>query len=134
MHNSKPLYNCQFVKTAKFKSFLRYLQVFMQQHQIFPKSRKGWVAVSGGMDSMLLLLALSELKKQNKFLDLRAIHINHGSTGISYIPGNPLKSWQNLRMACLQLHYQQMGKGLDFIWPPRQIAGILFLRQVLYLM
>jgi tRNA(Ile)-lysidine synthase len=37
------------------------------------------VALSGGMDSMLLLHCLVQLKNQNRLsVNLRAIHVNHG--------------------------------------------------------
>lgn len=54
--------------------------------ETFPKDARFWVAYSGGLDSQVLLYALSQLFPKNR---LRALHINHGWHADSY-------AWANL--------------------------------------
>lgn len=62
---------------------LRQIENFMSAHNLFPSCHanangRGVIAVSGGMDSMFLLWALSAIFKR-KGLELLAVHINHGT-------------------------------------------------------
>ena len=57
-------------------SFLR----FVQQHKLFDQNKNVLIALSGGVDSMVLLHLLLEWQK-NLNLNLAAIHINHQLRG-----------------------------------------------------
>ncbi len=58
-----------------------YLFEFMNKYKLFPKSRKCFVAVSGGVDSMVLLDMLIRIKTRfPQFIEQIVIsHINHGT-------------------------------------------------------
>ena len=43
-----------------------------------PGAKRIWIAYSGGVDSHVLLYALTEMRKNHTQLNLSAIHINHG--------------------------------------------------------
>ena len=58
---------------------LHYLSNFMDQYQLFPKSGRGVIAVSGGVDSLLLAYLLSRPLLREKYSALVGIHINHGT-------------------------------------------------------
>ncbi|EDN68798.1 cell cycle protein MesJ [Beggiatoa sp. PS] len=44
----------------------------------YPATQCFWVAYSGGLDSRVLLHALAQLRHNNTYFQLRAIHIHHG--------------------------------------------------------
>jgi tRNA(Ile)-lysidine synthase len=61
-------------------SFLRSLREFIHQHKLIERNEKIITAVSGGIDSMVLLDALCELKQEFK-LELAVAHFNHELRG-----------------------------------------------------
>jgi tRNA(Ile)-lysidine synthase len=62
------------------KSFQNAFLRFVQQHKLFDPSKNVLLALSGGVDSMVLLHLLLEWQK-NLNLSLAAIHINHQLRG-----------------------------------------------------
>jgi len=58
-----------------FQRLVRHVGGFWQRSLGFPSSCV--VALSGGMDSMLLLEVVASLGKQNNF-SVRAMHVDHG--------------------------------------------------------
>ncbi len=56
-------------------NFHAYIFSFMEDMQLIPQSKKGFIALSGGLDSICLAHILSS----HKGFELEAIHINHGT-------------------------------------------------------
>lgn len=60
----------------------------LQPHDLLPflarfqAARRGWVALSGGLDSTVLLHALAELRPRLPF-ELRAVHVDHGLQAVA---------------------------------------------------
>lgn len=61
--------------------FIKTVHHFMLEMGLYPKSQRAFVAVSGGIDSMVLLFTLTQLKKYYPefFSSLTVLHINHGT-------------------------------------------------------
>ena len=59
--------------------FLNHFERFISQYQLFSTEDALLVAVSGGVDSIAVLYALSQLKRFGYSLRLRALHLNHGT-------------------------------------------------------
>ena len=60
------------------KGLVSYLLKFMEKASLFPDSGRGFIGVSGGVDSVLLLYCLIRLKKRRKFQSLSVLHVDHG--------------------------------------------------------
>lgn len=60
-------------------TFLSHLDRFIREYRLFAKDTDLLVAVSGGIDSVVLLRALHELRRFGYSNILRVIHINHAS-------------------------------------------------------
>lgn len=65
------------MQRMKFNSrhFLRHVQQFMESMHLFHPEKQVIVAVSGGVDSLVLMYVLSELTNGQ----LKVLHINHGT-------------------------------------------------------
>ena len=59
---------------------VRQVQTNMDAHSLIPPGSLVVAAVSGGADSLSLLLILNELKQNNRF-ELEALHVHHGLRG-----------------------------------------------------
>lgn len=59
---------------------VRQVQTYIDAHRLIPPDSLVVAAVSGGADSLSLLLLLSELKQNNRF-ELEALHVHHGLRG-----------------------------------------------------
>ncbi|MEE2670692.1 MAG: tRNA lysidine(34) synthetase TilS [Bdellovibrionota bacterium] len=59
--------------------FLNHLRQFVEQYKLFSLDQDLLVAVSGGIDSMVLLHALNGLIKFGYSNSIRAVHINHNT-------------------------------------------------------
>lgn len=59
--------------------FLSHLRGFVEYHKLFTPSQDLLVAVSGGIDSMVLLHAIVGLRKYGYSNKLRAVHVNHNT-------------------------------------------------------
>ena len=53
-------------------------QVFLVLSALLPQPKKCVIAFSGGLDSTVLLHVMSQLRLQDRAMDIRAIHVNHG--------------------------------------------------------
>lgn len=58
---------------------LRYVQRFMQSYHLFPPSKRAVVAVSCGVDSMVLLWILQTLKDRTLLKSVEVIFVDHGT-------------------------------------------------------
>ncbi|HLE10916.1 MAG: tRNA lysidine(34) synthetase TilS [Bdellovibrionales bacterium RIFOXYD12_FULL_39_22] len=63
------------------KLMINHVFAFMQQARLFPASRRAFVAVSGGVDSMVLLHILKSISEiaPDRLKELTVLHINHGT-------------------------------------------------------
>lgn len=61
-------------QTEYIKKFNLWVQTFLKDHHLFDLSRKHVVAVSGGVDSLVLMFVLKSF-----FPNLKVLHINHGT-------------------------------------------------------
>lgn len=63
--------------------FIKKVHQFMVHHDLFPKSGKAFVAVSGGVDSIVLLHTLLEIQKEwpSKIKRIEVLHVNHKTRG-----------------------------------------------------
>ena len=59
--------------------FLSHVKRFIETHSIFDTQEDLYVACSGGMDSMVLLHVLIQLKSFGYSNEVKCIHINHGT-------------------------------------------------------
>ncbi|MAZ48037.1 MAG: tRNA lysidine(34) synthetase TilS [Halobacteriovoraceae bacterium] len=59
--------------------FLNHLKNFIEEYSLFEKTDDLLLAVSGGLDSMVLLKAISELNNYGYSNKIRVITINHGT-------------------------------------------------------
>jgi len=79
--------NCQamvkkemsFKVNARFVRMLGFLKKFMGEHDLIRPQQEVCVALSGGNDSVALLLFMHALYKEGAIARLRAHHINHGT-------------------------------------------------------
>lgn len=67
------------MKRSLFLKACDWVETFMLEHQLFPKSGKALVALSGGADSVFLALVLKEMKKRGQLETLELIHFHHGT-------------------------------------------------------
>tara|TARA_Y100001954_G_scaffold237121_1_gene299827 strand:- start:11632 stop:12918 length:1287 start_codon:yes stop_codon:yes gene_type:complete len=63
------------------KSFVSFVKNFMLRHCLFPPSKKAFVAVSGGMDSMAFLFIIASIAELTKgcLEKIEVLHFNHGT-------------------------------------------------------
>ena len=63
------------------KAFISFIKQFMLKHDLFPSSKRAFVAVSGGMDSMALLFILASIRELvgARLLKIEVLHFNHGT-------------------------------------------------------
>jgi tRNA(Ile)-lysidine synthase len=66
-------------QTKYIKSFTNFIGRFGTSHHLFSSKSCILVSLSGGGDSVALLIVLKELLKSGKLKKLRAIHFNHGT-------------------------------------------------------
>ena len=59
--------------------FMGHFQRFIEEYNLFDKDQKLLVTVSGGIDSMALLFALSNLRNYGYSNKLRVLHIHHNT-------------------------------------------------------
>ena len=59
--------------------FLSHVKRFIETHSIFDTQEDLYVACSGGMDSMVLLHVLIQLKSFGYSSEVKCIHVNHGT-------------------------------------------------------
>lgn len=59
--------------------FMAHFEGFLREYSLIKPQDKLLVAVSGGLDSMALLHVLSSLQNYGYSLEVRAIHVNHGT-------------------------------------------------------
>lgn len=69
----------------RLKTLCRYVAEFMEDRSLWPKTKEAVVAVSGGADSMLLLLVMAKFVKEGKLKSIKAVHINHGTREENYM-------------------------------------------------
>jgi tRNA(Ile)-lysidine synthase len=74
----------QIYKHPRLKTLCRHVGEFMDDKDLWPKSKEAVVAVSGGADSILLLMVLAKFLEEGKLKSLKAVHINHGSREENY--------------------------------------------------
>ena len=71
-------------KHPRLKTLCRHVGEFMDDKNLWPKTRDAVVAVSGGADSILLLMVLAKFLEEGKLKSLKAVHINHGTREENY--------------------------------------------------
>lgn len=69
----------------RLKTLCRYVAEFMDDKNLWPKTREAVVAVSGGADSVLLLVVLAKFVQDGKLKSVKAVHINHGTREENYM-------------------------------------------------
>ncbi|MBK22604.1 MAG: tRNA lysidine(34) synthetase TilS [Halobacteriovorax sp.] len=69
----------------RLKTLCRYVGEFMDDRKLWPKTGQAVVAVSGGADSMLLLLVMARFVLDGKLKGVKAVHINHGTREENYM-------------------------------------------------
>lgn len=74
----------QIYNHPRLKTLCNYVAEFMDDKSLWPKSRDAVVAVSGGADSMLLLMVLAKFVNDGKLKSLKVVHINHGTREENY--------------------------------------------------
>ena len=79
MEELDPIYN-----HPRLKTLCRYVGEFMDERSLWPKTKDAVVAVSGGADSILLLMVLAKFVKDGRLKSLKAVHINHGTREENY--------------------------------------------------
>ena len=67
-------------KTKEEEKMLRKVEQFIDQWEMLSENDVVIVGVSGGADSVALLLILDELRKNRKF-SIHVVHVNHGIRG-----------------------------------------------------
>lgn len=100
--SNKCEFDCQYQYVYGVKMHLKkvveYLYLFMEKHNLFPLSRRAFIAVSGGRDSMCLLFLLQQMLQQmklsqsqfkneaeRKIESLTILFVNHGTRGMDNI-------------------------------------------------
>lgn len=68
----------------RLKTLCRYVGEFMDEKALWPRTKDAVVAVSGGADSMLLLMVMAKFLNDGKIKSLKAVHINHGTREENY--------------------------------------------------
>ena len=81
---SNPNKKNSFEKTAilrESKAFITFIKNFMLRHNLFPSSKKAYVAVSGGMDSMafLFIIAIIADLVKGSLSKIEVLHFDHGT-------------------------------------------------------
>lgn len=69
----------------RLKTLCRYVAEFMDDRSLWPKTKEAVIAVSGGADSMLLLLVMAKFVKEGRLNSIKAVHINHGTREENYM-------------------------------------------------
>ncbi len=69
--------NLLYMKTMYAKGFEEKIFSFIRKHQMLPPGERAVAGISGGADSVCLLLVLLEWKRQYG-LELAVVHVNHG--------------------------------------------------------
>ena len=63
----------------EFHLLCGWVDEFMVKHDLYPKSGKALISLSGGADSLLLSLVLKQLQNLGKIQQLSFIHFHHGT-------------------------------------------------------
>ncbi|MBG07860.1 MAG: tRNA lysidine(34) synthetase TilS [Halobacteriovoraceae bacterium] len=109
----KPLKTSTILRESK--AFISFIRAFMLRHNLFPSSKRAFVAVSGGMDSMALLFILagvSELTKKS-LSKIEVLHFNHGTREGNEAEGDLVKQiCESLGVVC---HFLRSDKPLKDI-------------------
>ena len=87
--------------------FLQHVENAARQRQLFSCGQKILVAVSGGVDSMVLLHALNSFSKQNRW-KISVAHFNHRLRGHASDVDEKL-----VRQTATKLHLKYFGGGTD---------------------
>ncbi len=74
----------QIYNHPRLKTLCRYVGEFMDDRNLWPKSKEAAVAVSGGADSILLLMVMARFVQDGRLKSLKAVHINHGTREANY--------------------------------------------------
>ncbi len=62
-----------------FKKRAEYILGFCDDLKLWPKSGRGVVALSGGADSLFLMLVMKEAIRTGRINEVHAVHFNHGN-------------------------------------------------------
>lgn len=93
---------------------------FIQDYKLFNKSSKLLVAVSGGIDSIVLLKALTELKSFGYSNHFRVIHINHASRDGQDAEENFVRSFcESLEIEFLTIKLKNLKEANNFEYRAR---------------
>lgn len=93
---------------------------FISDYQLFSKSSKLLVAVSGGIDSIVLLKALTDLRNFGYSISIRVIHINHASRDGQDAEENFVRSFcESLEIEFLTIKLKNLKEANNFEYRAR---------------
>ncbi|MBD66002.1 MAG: tRNA lysidine(34) synthetase TilS [Halobacteriovoraceae bacterium] len=101
--------------------FLKHFEKFIAEYELFQKDDELLLAVSGGIDSMCLVRAMSELESFGYSLRLRIIHIHHGTRVEQDREAQMVESYaKHLSLPCEVIKLQDLNPHKNFEYRARQ--------------
>ena len=99
---------------GRSKAFVDYVESFMEKMSLFPSSGRAVVAVSGGRDSMALLVFLKVLLERQRIKSLHVLHVNHGTRKENREEGNLVRDFSSsLGLECQIFDSQKNLKNIS---------------------